>query len=111
MHSLTELKIVDALLNEQRLIVALNDGRIILYPLNGMTWITDATKEEQEAFSVTDWEVYWDEIDDGITLEHILSPKPRVDFTVEPQPNWKRFYEVLGNHTKSTDKIEFAYSC
>jgi hypothetical protein len=92
-----ELKITNAFLESDKIAVYLNDGRIVIYPLTGMSWITEATFEQQQDFVVTDWEIYWNQIDDGLTLEHILSPKPRVDFTIEKHPNWDAFRKLLEN--------------
>jgi len=103
MHSSSELKIVNALLEGDKLTVYLSDGRIVIYPLHGMTWITEATPEQQQDFTVTEWEIYWNQIDDGLTLEHILSPKPRVDFTVEKQPNWSMFQTVLAEQQNTSE--------
>ena len=87
MHSSPKLTISSATLNGNNLTVFLNDGRIIIYPITGMTWITAAPPEQQQDFSVTEWDIYWQQIDDGLTLEHILSPKHRVDFTKQQSPN------------------------
>ena len=95
MHSSPELKIVNALLEGDKIAIYLSDGRIVIYPLVGMTWITEAAPEQQQDFTVTEWEIYWNQIDDGLTLEHILSPKSRVDFAVEKLPNWEAFRGVL----------------
>ena len=95
MRSSFELTIADASLAGDRLVACLSDGRIIVYPLTGMTWITEAPQEQQSDFTVTDWEIYWNQLDDGLTLEHILSLKPRVNFAVEPPPDWEAFREVL----------------
>ena len=103
MHSSSELKIVSALLEGDKLTVHLSDGRIVIYPLSGMTWITEAQPEQQQDFTVTAWEIYWNQIDDGLTLEHILSPKPRVDFTVEKRPNWVMFQTVLAAHQRISE--------
>ncbi|GAB4581027.1 MAG: hypothetical protein Fur0022_37720 [Anaerolineales bacterium] len=102
MHSSTELTISSAKLTGNNLVVFLSDGRVVFYPIAGMTWITDAPKDKQQDFTVTEWEIYWNQIDDGITLEHILSPKPRVDFTQDKAPNWEKVYEVVEKHKASS---------
>lgn len=111
MRSSIELKIIDALLEDSRLLVYLSDGRIIVYPLDGMTWITEVNEKQKADFTVTDWEIYWNQIDDGLTLEHILSSRPRVDFTVEKHPNWERFRKIIAAHqderkTKALDDFD-----
>lgn len=103
MHSFPELTISNATLKGDKLTVSLNDGRIVIYPLAGMTWITKAASQEQQDFTVTDWEIYWNQIDDGLTLEHILSPRPRVDFTLN-KPNWERFREVVQAHRHTSQR-------
>lgn len=105
MDSSHELSIRQATLADENLVVTLSDGRIIIYPLHGMSWITNAPLEKKLDFTVAEWEIYWNQIDDGLTLEHILSPKPRVDFTVEKAPNWEKFQEVIAKA-----KIEIAQS-
>ena len=98
MRSSTELTISSAKLTGNNLVVFLSDERVVFYPIGGMTWITDAPKEKQQDFTVTEWEIYWNQIDDGLTLEHILSPNPRVDFTQEKTPNWEKFHEVVAKY-------------
>jgi hypothetical protein len=107
MRSSHELKIIDATLEDNQLFVYLSDGRVVLYPLIGMVWITDASNEQKQDFTVTDWEIYWNQIDDGITLEHLLSDKPRVDFTVEKPPNWKQFREIITAHQDKLESTSF----
>lgn len=102
MYSSPELTISEATLEGEQLTVALSDGRIVIYPLTGMTWITEASLADQRDFTVTEWEIYWPQIDDGLTLEHLLSPRPRVDFTVEPHPNWERFRQVIAASEEET---------
>ena len=106
MHSLIELEIINAVLDGLKLIVYLNDGRIIIYPMAGMDWITDASEDQRSAYTVDEWEIYWEAIDDGLTLEHILSPKPRVDFTVEPAPNWQNFQVINDKVDKNEVGLE-----
>lgn len=104
MHSSSDLTITSAKLTGNNLVVFLSDGRVVFYPIAGMTWITDAPPNQQLDFTVTDWEIYWNQIDDGLTLEHILSPKPRVDFTKEKAPNWEKLQEVLAVHQKKSSR-------
>ena len=95
MRTSPELSIISATLRENNLTISLSDGRIINYPITGMSWITAAPPEQQQDFEVTEWEIYWRQIDDGLTLERILSSEPRIDFTVRQLPNWERFQEVI----------------
>ena len=98
------LTITNAILEGDKLTVFLSDERIVIYPLAGMTWITEASLESQQDFTVTEWEIYWNQIDDGLTLERILSPQPRVDFTAEQPPNWERFRQVLAEHQDGSER-------
>ena len=106
MHTSPELSIMSATLSGNDLTISLNDGRIVIYPIDGMIWITAASPEDQQDFSVTEWEIYWRQIDDGLTLERILSPEPKIDFTVKQPPNWGRFREVLAVRQEPSNMTE-----
>ena len=108
MHTSPELSITSATLRENNLTVSLSDGRIVIYPISGMTWITAAPLEQQQNFAVTEWEIYWRQIDDGLTLERILSPEPRIDFTVRQLPNWERFQEVTAARQERSHRSKSA---
>jgi len=105
MHSSPELTLTSATLTGSNLFVFLSDGRIVIYPIAGMTWITEASQEKQQDFEVTEWEIYWNQIDDGLTLERILSPKPRIDFVFEKAPNWEQFQAALTTHQGEQESI------
>jgi hypothetical protein len=47
MHIFPELTISNATLKSEKLTVTLSDGRIVIYPLSGMTWITKAVSEKR----------------------------------------------------------------
>ncbi len=76
MDSLLNTRIVSAFFTNNLLTVALNDGRIIIFPCSEMKWLMQASPEQQQDFSIESdgYGVWWDELDDGIALHHILSP-------------------------------------
>ncbi len=78
MDSLHETTIVNAFFTNNLLTVALNDGRIIIFPCGGMKWLVEATPEQQQDFSIESdgYGVWWHELDDGIALHHILTINP-----------------------------------
>jgi hypothetical protein len=78
MDSFPNSKITDAFFANNTLTVALNDGRIILFPCIGMKWLMTATPEQQRDFNIESdgYGVWWNELDDGIALHHILNPAP-----------------------------------
>ncbi len=78
MDSLPDTRITSAFFINNMLTVAMSDGRIVIYPCQQMTWLINATPEQQQDFAVESdgYGVWWHELDDGIALHHILSPKP-----------------------------------
>jgi hypothetical protein len=75
MDSLLNTKILNAFLHKDLLTVFLNDGRIIIFPTTNMKWLKQATEEQQQDFSIESdgYGIWWDELDDGIALHHLLS--------------------------------------
>jgi hypothetical protein len=65
------------------LYVVLSDGREIGLPLHRidwLAWLAKATPEQRERWSIEPGggAVYWDDLDDGIEVEHILELQPIV---------------------------------
>lgn len=63
------------------LYVVLSDGREIGLPINRidwLNWLASATPTQREKWSIEPGggAVYWDELDDGIEVEHILELQP-----------------------------------
>jgi hypothetical protein len=63
------------------LCIVLSDGRGIGLPLkriDWLEWLADATPSEREKWSIEPGggAVYWDDLDDGIEVEHILELQP-----------------------------------
>ena len=71
--SATSVSFTDNILN-----VSLNDGRIISIPLDQiewLQWLANATPEQRQDWSLEPggFAVYWDQLDDGIEVAHLLS--------------------------------------
>jgi hypothetical protein len=63
------------------LYVSLSDKREIGVPLKQATWLrwlANATPEQRANWSIEPqgFAVYWDDLDDGIEVEHLLSMQP-----------------------------------
>jgi len=61
--------------------VALSDGREISLPINQiewLKWLAKATPEQREKWTLEPggYAIYWEELDDGIEVEHILAMEP-----------------------------------
>ncbi|MCZ7666883.1 MAG: DUF2442 domain-containing protein [Chloroflexi bacterium] len=76
MDSLSNTKIISAFFTNNLLTVALNDGRIIIFPCSETKWLAQASPEQQQDFSIESdgYGLWWHELDDGIALHHLLSP-------------------------------------
>ena len=63
------------------LIVQLSDGRELSVPLDRsdwLKWLRDAAPEQRANWSIEPrgFAVYWEDLDDGIELNHLLSMQP-----------------------------------
>ena len=60
------------------LYIRLSDGREIGVPLDHYKWLADATSEQKSHWTIepTGFAVYWEELDDGIELVHLLDEHP-----------------------------------
>ncbi|MCP4428967.1 MAG: DUF2442 domain-containing protein [Chloroflexi bacterium] len=61
--------------------VNLNDGRIISVPLDQiewLNWLTQASSEQRQKWEIEPggYAVYWDNLDDGIEVAHLLAMQP-----------------------------------
>lgn len=61
--------------------VGLNDGRMISVPLDQiewLRWLAHATPEQRQEWSIEPggYAVYWDKLDDGIEIAHLLAIQP-----------------------------------
>jgi len=65
------------------LFVSLSDGREIGVPLREirwLNWLADASPEERRNWSIEPggFAIYWEELDDGIEVCHLLAQQPLV---------------------------------
>ena len=72
---------VDVRFYEDTLIVVLNDGREIRVPIERikwLRWLAQATPEQRSKWSLEPggFAIYWDELDDGIEIGHLLGLYP-----------------------------------
>jgi len=63
------------------LYVSLSDGREISLPIERiewLAWLAKATTEQREKWSLEPggYAIYWEELDDGIEVGHILAMEP-----------------------------------
>lgn len=63
-----------------RVYIALSDGREIGVPLtlSWLAWLREATPAQRERWTLEPdgFAVYWEELDDGIEVAHLLDPHP-----------------------------------
>lgn len=70
--------ITDVAFDEDTLLVQLSDGRRIGLPLDSISWLDwllSANSEQRAGWSIEPggYAVYWDELDDGIEVAHLLA--------------------------------------
>lgn len=63
------------------LYILLSDGREVSLPIDRvewLAWLANATKEQREKWSLEPggYAIYWEELDDGIEVGHILAMEP-----------------------------------
>ena len=63
------------------LYILLSDGREISVPIDQMEWLkwlAKASKEQRSKWTIEPegFAIYWEELDDGIEIEHLLSLQP-----------------------------------
>ena len=61
--------------------ISLNDHREISISLNSakwLKWLSDATKEQRENWSIEPggYAIYWEDLDDGIEVRDLLDSRP-----------------------------------
>ena len=59
---------------ESKLYILLADGREIGVPLSRFPWLESATPAQRRKWHIEPrgFAVYWDELDDGIEIDHLL---------------------------------------
>lgn len=74
-HEVTAISIRFA---ESILYIALSDGREIGVPLERYRWLTKASPAQRAKWSIEPggFAVYWEELDDGLEICHLLSTQP-----------------------------------
>ncbi len=79
-HDEAGLAAIGAHFSDTMLFVSLNDGREIGVPLSlpWLQWLAHARPEQRENWRLEPggWAIYWDELDDGLEVEHLLSHQP-----------------------------------
>jgi hypothetical protein len=65
------------------LFVELSDGREVKLPIDKISWLSwlyKASPEQRERWSLEPggYAIYWEELDDGIEVVHLLSVEPLV---------------------------------
>jgi hypothetical protein len=73
--------VVDVQFEDDTLHVLLSDGRQVSLPLAGVSWLdwlASATPEQRADWSIEPggYAVYWDGLDDGIEVAHLLGLQP-----------------------------------
>ena len=61
--------------------ILLSDGREISLPMDQMDWLkwlANATSEQRSKWTIEPrgFAVYWEELDDGLEIQHLLSLQP-----------------------------------
>ncbi|MCO5184284.1 MAG: DUF2442 domain-containing protein [Anaerolineae bacterium] len=61
--------------------ITLSDGRVISVPLarvDWLNWLMQATPQQRANWSIEPggYAVYWEDLDDGIEIAHLLSMQP-----------------------------------
>lgn len=77
----TEVSATTVSFTDNTLHVNLNDGRIISVPLDQIAWLqwlAQATPKQRQKWSIEPggYAVYWDSLDDGIEIAHLLAIQP-----------------------------------
>ena len=71
----------DVRFDKNILYVMLSDGREVSLPIDQiewLKWLAEATAEQREKWTLEPggYAVYWEELDDGLEVEHILAMEP-----------------------------------
>ena len=77
----TEVSAAAVSFTDNTLHVNLNDGRPISVPLDQIEWLhwlAQATSEQRQNWAIEPggYAVYWDDLDDGIEIAHLLAMQP-----------------------------------
>lgn len=85
----------------QRLFISLSDGREMSLPIDQVTWLgwlAKATSEQRERWTIEPrgYAVYWEELDDGIEIDHLLSLKPIIDSATDTHLERQPVNDLIG---------------
>ena len=74
-----EIQATNVQFSGQLMMVSLSDGRVITVPIDKIDWLhwlAEASPEQQANWSLEPggFAIYWDDLDDGVELCHLLSP-------------------------------------
>jgi len=78
--AITQVRATGVRFNDGMLYVTLSDGREIGVALKvrWLQWLAKATPQQQRKWTIDPWGdvIYWNELDDGIELCHLLNMQP-----------------------------------
>ena len=79
----TQVRAKELRLEDDLLFILLSDGREISLPIDRMEWLqwlAKATPEQCARWTIEPggFAIYWEDLDDGIEIEHVLSRQPLV---------------------------------
>ncbi len=74
-----EIRATNVQFSGQLMMVSLSDGRVITVPIDKIDWLhwlAEASPEQRANWSLEPggFAIYWDDLDDGVELCHLLSP-------------------------------------
>ncbi len=74
----TRVKAVGVRFENNRLYISLSDGREVSVPLDHvrwLAWLAQATPEQRAQWTIEPggFAIYWEKLDDGIEVEHLLA--------------------------------------
>jgi hypothetical protein len=77
----TQVQAKSVRFEENTIYILLSDGREIGLPINQMDWLkwlANATPEQRAKWTIepNGFAIYWEELDDGLEIEHLLSLQP-----------------------------------
>jgi hypothetical protein len=82
-NTLSEVSAKNLCFDGDLLLVELSDGREIKLPIDKISWLSwlyKALPEQKEKWSLEPggYAVYWEDLDDGFEINHLLSVEPLV---------------------------------
>ncbi|MEM7127394.1 MAG: DUF2442 domain-containing protein [Chloroflexota bacterium] len=80
-NSIAQVSAIDANFQDDQLLITLSDGRSIGVPfleIPWLQWLAMASAEEREDWSLepNGYAIYWEALDDGIEVCHLLEKTP-----------------------------------